>query len=232
MEKRNHSEHLRYRYGICLNEKCSKCDSKEVQPIGARKEFVCTECGKPLRECPPPKSWWDKHGKMVISIAVIAVVCIVIALYFLTGNNRKEPAQVAAVPADTAQTAPQPIKEPADTIKAKPTSADSTQKDSVKVKPQKDNQKTERPVTPIKVKLRCGKYDGPQSGGKAHGVGGTITVTRSYTINLKDGYGGTVVVRPGDKIMNTKFEHGVLKQGQIIFSNGERKFLTGISERL
>ena len=34
------SERLRYRYGICLNDGCSKCKAKEVQEIPARKEFV------------------------------------------------------------------------------------------------------------------------------------------------------------------------------------------------
>ena len=33
--------------------------------------------------------------------------------------------------------------------------------------------------------LKCGKYEGPMAGGKPNGVGGIITVTRSYSIDLK-----------------------------------------------
>lgn len=46
MVRSGNSEHVRFRYGMCLNENCSKCKSKEVQTISARKDFVCSECGK------------------------------------------------------------------------------------------------------------------------------------------------------------------------------------------
>ena len=62
----NRNERLRNRYGICLNDSCSKGKSKEVQEIPVRKDFVCAECGKPLRECRRPQTWWEKHGKKVI----------------------------------------------------------------------------------------------------------------------------------------------------------------------
>ena len=62
MATSNRGERLRYRYGICLNDNCSKCKSKEVQQIAARKELVCEECGKPLRECPPPKTGPSKNS--------------------------------------------------------------------------------------------------------------------------------------------------------------------------
>ena len=76
MATRN-NDRIRYRYGICLNDNCEKCKSKEVQEIPARKDFVCQnpECGKPLRECPPPK----KGGNMKL-IGIIAGVVIVLAI--------------------------------------------------------------------------------------------------------------------------------------------------------
>ena len=70
----NRSERVRNRYGICLNDSCSKCKTKEVQEIPARRDFLCAECGKPLRECPPPRSWWEKHGKKVIIGVVVALL--------------------------------------------------------------------------------------------------------------------------------------------------------------
>ena len=70
-----HTDRIRYRYGICLNDNCEKCKSKEVQEIPARKEFVCPECGKPLRECPPPK----KGGNTKL-LAIIAGVVVLLAI--------------------------------------------------------------------------------------------------------------------------------------------------------
>ena len=74
MAERN-TDRIRYRYGICLNDNCEKCKSKEVQEIPARKEFVCPECGKPLRECPPPK----KGGNTKL-IGIIAGVVVLLAI--------------------------------------------------------------------------------------------------------------------------------------------------------
>ena len=70
----NRNERLRNRYGICLNDGCSKGKSKEVQEIPVRKDFVCAECGKPLRECRRPQTWWEKHGKKVIIGVVVALL--------------------------------------------------------------------------------------------------------------------------------------------------------------
>lgn len=80
--------------------------------------------------------------------------------------------------------------------------------------------------------LACGTYSGPMSGGTPHGLGGTVRINRRYAIDLKDSSGGTVSVGPGDKIVDTKFNHGVLQQGQIIFSDGTRKYVSGLAERL
>lgn len=87
----NRSERVRNRYGICLNDSCSKCKSKEVQEIPARKDFVCAECGKPLRECPPPRSWWDKNGKKVIGGVVVALLAAGGAGLALLGGGDKGP---------------------------------------------------------------------------------------------------------------------------------------------
>lgn len=88
MATTNRSERVRFRYGICLNDGCPKCKSKEVQEIAARKDFICAECGKPLRECPPPRSWWQKHGKKVMAgAAAIIVAGGGIAMFTLGGGE-------------------------------------------------------------------------------------------------------------------------------------------------
>ncbi|MCM1108354.1 MAG: Ig-like domain-containing protein [Clostridium sp.] len=88
MASSNRSERVRFRYGICLNDSCEKCKSKEVQQISARKEFVCTDCGKALRECPPPRSFWDKNGKLVVGAVVVAVAAVVAGVMLLPGGDK------------------------------------------------------------------------------------------------------------------------------------------------
>lgn len=88
----NRNERLRNRYGICLNDSCSKGKSKEVQEIPVRKDFVCAECGKPLRECRRPQTWWEKHGKKVIIGAVVALLAGAgVGVSMLSGGDGKAP---------------------------------------------------------------------------------------------------------------------------------------------
>lgn len=61
-------------------------------------------------------------------------------------------------------------------------------------------------------------------GGKPHDIGGEITVTKTYSIDLKNGSFKQVV--KGDKIVNTKFKEGKLVQGYIHHSNGEQESFT------
>ena len=86
----NRNERLRNRYGICLNDSCSKGKSKEVQEIPVRKDFVCAECGKPLRECRRPQTWWEKHGKKVIIGAVVSLLAGAgVGVSMLSGGKEK-----------------------------------------------------------------------------------------------------------------------------------------------
>lgn len=194
------SEHLRFRYGICLNDNCSKCKSKEVQQISARKDFVCSECGKALRECPPPKSWWDQNGKIVIAAAVIVVAAAGIGGFmFLGGDDKKKEDPKIEMP-----------KEAADSVKSEPVKADSTkqvteQKDSVQngpkssekapeAKPEK-NTTVEKPNNPKygTVNLGYGVYTGDLKNGKPHGFG-KIKYTKQHKIVSSQEY----VAFPGD----------------------------------
>lgn len=104
MATTRNNDRIRYRYGICLNDNCEKCKSKEVQEIPARKEFVCQnpECGKPLRECPPPKK--GGNSKLIAVIAGVVVVLAIIGgvLFFSGGSEEKAvPEPVAAAPVDS-----------------------------------------------------------------------------------------------------------------------------------
>ena len=103
MASRN-TDRIRYRYGICLNDNCEKCKSKEVQEIPARKDFVCQnpECGKPLRECPPPKK--GGNGKLIGIIAgAVVLLAIIGGIIALSGSGEETPKQepVAVAPVDS-----------------------------------------------------------------------------------------------------------------------------------
>lgn len=193
MATSNRNERVRFRYGICLNDKdCSKCKAKEVQQINARKEFVCEECGKPLRECPPPRSFWDKYGKLIIAAAIVVIAVIVAVCVMFIPSGKTEPESLGE-----------------DTIKVDSTKVDTTKVDTVKVEPvvqepttEPEPEKDPEPIVEPKpvtnptygtVNLGYGTYTGDLKNGKPHGHG-IITYTKSTKIvNSKD-----FIANPGD----------------------------------
>ena len=193
MATSNRNERVRFRYGICLNDKdCSKCKAKEVQQITARKEFVCEECGKPLRECPPPRSFWDKYGKLIIAAAIVVIAVIVAVCVMFIPSGKTEPEILGE-----------------DTIKVDYTKVDTTKVDTVKVEPvvqepitEPKPEKAPEPIVEPKpvtnptygtVNLGYGTYTGDLKNGKPHGHG-IITYTKSTKIvNSKD-----FIANPGD----------------------------------
>ena len=110
MPATRNNDRIRYRYGICLNDNCEKCKSKEVQEIPARKDFVCQnpECGKPLRECPPPKKGPDIKliGMIAGAVALLAIIGGIIA-FSGSGEEtpKEEPVAVAPVDSDSIKAA-------------------------------------------------------------------------------------------------------------------------------
>lgn len=246
MATSNRTTHLQFRYGQCLNDGCSKCKSKEIQEIPARKDFVCQECGKELREVQRPRSFGEKYGKtLTAAIAAVVVIGGGIAWFASSGSDSEKPAQEVTVADSSAvatpdTTATQASKEVAEKTPA----AQESPAQETTAAPAPAPKASQAPAAPKSAapaatakaangaSLKCGKYEGPMAGGKPDGVGGVITVTHSYTIDLKDGSGNSISIGAGDRISNTKFKNGVLQQGQLIRSNGERKFLTGLAERL
>lgn len=245
MATSSRTTHLQFRYGQCLNDGCSKCKSKEIQEIPARKDFVCQECGKELREVQRPRSFGEKYGKtLTAAIAAVVVIGGGIAWFASSGSDSEKPAPEVTVADSSAVTTPdttatQASKEVTEeTLAGQETPAQETTSAPAPA-PKTSQAPTAPKAAPAAVakavngaNLKCGKYEGPMAGGKPDGVGGVITVTRSYTIDLKDGSGNSVNIEAGDRISNTKFKNGVLQQGQLIRSNGERKFLTGLAEHL
>lgn len=250
MATERRSEHLRYRYGICLNENCPMCKEKTVQQIAARKDFVCTnpDCGKALRECPPPKKGMSKG---LLAAIIAAVIAIIVACIFIFAVGEEEPKVQPDTTAIDTSAANKPIQEivEEDSVSKDSTEAKddmettATEERAVKVvektvvveKPvvvekiveKKVEKKTEKSSSPATKetpasgpKVSFGSYSGP-----ANGMGGEISVTKSYSLDLRKGDGSSLDLQPGDKIRNTRFQNGELKQG-VWVHNGEAQFFS------
>ena len=188
MSTRN-NDRIRYRYGICLNDNCEKCKSKEVQEIPARKDFVCQnpECGKPLRECPPPK----KGGNMKligIIAGVVALLAIVGGIIAFSGDSEDKPAP-ASVPEVTENT---------DSIKAAQEAAEQQRiKDSLDAVAAAEAAKKQEAEKKTEPALAAQKPAKSASGSKNLGyatfkgswpndVNGRMVFTSSHVIDSKD----------------------------------------------
>lgn len=218
MATNRNSEHLRYRYGICLNDNCLKCKNKEVQQISARKDFVCEECGKPLRECPPPKSG---PNKMVIA-AIAAVIVIAVGVGCFLGFSGGDTPE--STPVDSLNVQSDSLSQSSDTVTVVKTDT-IKQIDTVTI--EKTVEKVETPkatkttTTTTKtskasgtakgsVNLGYAKFTGTVSGGKPNGQG-TMRFTSSHVIDSRDPKGR--VADAGDYVIG-EWVSGKLVQGR------------------
>lgn len=189
MADRN-TDRIRYRYGICLNDNCEKCKSKEVQEIPARKDFVCQnpECGKPLRECPPPKK--GGNGKLIgIIVGTVVLLAIIGGIITMSGGGeeippKQEPVTVAPVDSDS--------------IKAAQMAAENQRlKDSLAAVEAENAKKQETPAEKAATPAAPASKPAATSGSKNLGyatfkgswpndVNGRMVFTSSHVIDSKD----------------------------------------------
>lgn len=207
------NEHLRFRYGVCLNDGCSKCKSKEVQQIPARKELVCAECGKPLRECRRPLTWWEKNGKKVIGGSA-AVVVLGVGGLMASG----------VLSSDEAKKEQKEYKRPIKVDEAKPAEGGKEKKEGTTAVTEAktdttpvaipESQPEVKPVNQPKtggntvlngmgtINLSYGKYVGDIRNGKPDGAG-VLTYTKAQkVVSTKD-----IVAQPGERIEGV-FDNG------------------------
>lgn len=182
MATKRNNDRIRYRYGICLNDNCEKCKSKEVQEIPARKEFVCQnpECGKPLRECPPPKKGGNTK-LMAIIAGVVALLAIIIGIFAIGGSGEEMPTPeaVTVVPVDS------------DSIKAAQAVDQQRLKDSLNAvaAQQKAAEKPTAPVPALKPAASSGSRDlgyATFKGSWPNDVNGRMVFKSSHVIDSKD----------------------------------------------
>lgn len=193
--------------GICKNyDNCDLADKQEIQEVDST-EFKCQECGKDLHELDEGSTTGGGGGVMNKKlIAIIGGVVVAAGLgvggYFAFSGDKNAP--------DAEET--EVVEETTDNAKQAAKPAPATKKD------------TPKKSTSSSSSLPYGSYSGPTQGGVPHGAGGTINVTSSYQIDLKDGRGTMLEVNPGDKIANTKFENGRLRAGELQRTDGTRKW--------
>lgn len=200
----NRSERVRNRYGICLNDSCSKCKTKEVQEIPARKDFICAECGKPLRECPPPPP--PVNLKKIIGGVVVALLIGGGAAFALLGGGDEKTApepEVVVIDTVPAQKPEVPAEEPKEEKKpAAPTVKEAPKK----VAPKPAHMPGERYKGTLD--LGYGKYAGDIVDGKPDGAGVLTYTKQQKVVSTKD-----VVAEPGERIEG-------------VFENGKASFVT------
>lgn len=125
-----------------------------------------------------------------------------------TGEGEKETGTLEAVP----------VKEPEE---------NGTKTEKGKTPPQSQPQPQPKPQ-PKSYNTGWGTYEDPMQGGLPNGFGGIIVVRSRHFIDLKKADGETIEIGPGDKIMNVKMENGRMRQGEIHFADGTRRFVSGL----
>lgn len=193
-----------------------------------KEKFLKTPTPKPFTDPYRPKnsgegSRLDK--KMIVAAALL--IGLGIGAYFLFSQKEKTPTSSNLVVEEQKDMAEEIGDEPQATV----TFEKATATNERAVTTQGESHSSEPPVAEPSVTtfdLGWGKYEGPMSGGKPHGFGGTITVKNSYTIDLKKASGETVQLNLGDEIANVKMENGTLRQGEVHFSDGTRRYLSGL----
>lgn len=76
---------------------------------------------------------------------------------------------------------------------------------------------------PSGYSLGWGIYSGPMQGGKPHGLGGDVKVTKAYSLDLKKGNGDVRNLNRGDVIKDCKFKDGKLVSGYIHYADGRQE---------
>ena len=235
MATTNNHNRTRSRWGMCLNDSCEKSKNHERIEIVGRKDFVCPECGKPLKECPPPVSKpWGKYAAIAAAVLVLGGSG---AYFALTSGNDKE-AEKPVATAQTEKTTEKPavdsaaIEQPAQT--PAPTESTPTAQTTEPTKPVekvntlksakepkttgtgKTPQPVDRPYGTVRVAY--GSYTGDLRNGKPHGHG-TVRFSTTYTIN------SSIVAHAGDSYEG-EFRDGRISGGPGYWSHdGDKKYV-------
>lgn len=222
--------------GVCKNfDNCDLADKNEIQEVEST-EFKCSECGKDLHEIQTKTATTTPNKKLLIIIVTVVVIGGGVAAALLLGGKKESisiPEPVVLEDTKGGIDVSEPVEDESiddnkeiknDSLKTSMLDLIKSEKNTEPEKATKPKQTTTAHTQPTSYGLGWAKYEGPMKGGKPHGVGGTLKITRRYSIDLKDGLGSTLDVYPGETIENTKFENGQLRAGELHRHDGTRPY--------
>lgn len=213
----------------CMNfGACTKADQGTIIEINALETIgetpACPYCHQhTLEEQIKKPTNWKLIGGIAAAVVVLGGGA---ALMFTGGGAANEPIQkpLPTEIVDTPQVDSVKVAEEVPVAKPEKEKADVKQTETDNTSPKTSEPKPQ----PKSYNMGWGVYEGPMSGGKPNGFGGSIIVRSNYSIDLKKASGETVEVSSGDKIMNVKMENGRMRQGEIHFADGTRRFISGL----
>ena len=197
-------EHVRYRYGICLNEKCSKSRDKVVQKVSARGDLICDECQKPLRECPPPSSGPNKRLIGIVCGVLVLAAVVVGGIFLFGGKTEHSQESTAMIDSINAQRERDSLQRVADSLAQLENEKNAKKKES-KSKARKAQQSVSN-----RKDLGYAVFVGTVKNGQLDDVNGRLTFKSSHIIDSRDPKGR--VAEPGDYVIG-EFSEGHLVQG-------------------
>lgn len=211
MSNARNSARERFQYGMCLNDECPMCKSKTIQQVPMRKELVCSECGKELRECAAPK----KKSPMPILIGVGAVVLIgiIIGVSVVLTKKAKQKAAIREAQAieqarlDSIAQAEAAFAAEQARLAAEEQARLEAEEAARLAAEEEANAAAQKKATTGSVSY--GKWTGAWKNGKPHGTG-TMTYRESHLIDSRDPQKRTALA--GDYIIG-EFSDGKLVQG-------------------
>lgn len=197
-------EHVRYRYGICLNEKCSKSRDKVVQKVSARGDLICDECQKPLRECPPPSSGPNKRVIGIVCGVLVLAAVVVGGISLFGGKSDSSQDSTTIIDSINVQRERDSLQRVADSL----AQLENAEKDK-KATPKSQAKKQQQSVSNRKD-LGYAVFVGTVKNGQLDDVNGRLTFKSSHVIDSRDPKGR--VAEPGDYVIG-EFSEGHLVQG-------------------
>jgi hypothetical protein len=214
--------------GKCTNiDGCDKAYNNEIQEVDSM-NFVCEECGKPLEELKgkivePP----FKRIGIICGFIIILFLLIWGVVKMLSGSNPPDENVPYSDTIDTSLEDTINISKPIDSDRIHDTIVKETivhdtvvkKEDKIIVSPSTTRQNNGE------LNLGYSIYNGPISNGKAHGSGGTLRFTRSYTIDLKQLSGEKVEVNSGDRMVDVTMNNNRLISGLLKMQNGDTRWI-------
>lgn len=223
--------------GICKNidGDCSLAFNKTIQEA-EKDDFVCSECGAPLKEAPASgKPTGDGGGgNKLIPIIIGAVVVIGAAIVGYTtdwfGLQSKAETEELVEPVDDGEE-PEALGTPIDTLETDTVKA--VDPDTVTVTTPEPTEPVTEPKTEPNPEPKPAPTPTPTASGKNLGYGyysgnyptgvGTIKINRHHTFETTS---GSVDAAPGDVVVGAKFKDGKLIQGELHATDGTRTWLS------